>query len=353
MSYCSSRSLCLVAVALASFVAAGEGSSAIASGQTTLVASISPSSEQAEADTDDSAQGEIDCTSWSTYRETFPEPALLPAMPLWFQGGCIFGTETREHNRIYILRDGIALDQVFDTAILASAPQADGLVYLPETAIDAPSGVVNELIERGHMMIFQPFDQRACAIASDPRDPGENDATFGYCDFASPHRAYSIATTEDKLTACFGPHCLETYSDVSDEALLALWQPWQASTPNPAVNEIRSQYQTLDLEKLPSDLRQANHWFDIKSILLEEFGRTILEEGEQPTVISDPDYTGGDYSFLNVVTLTNEGLADDSVGGFRYRFEFDAFDGDTMILVWAGMQQYCWRTQEWTAEPCP
>lgn len=144
-----------------------------------------------------------------------------------------------------------------------------------------------------------------------------------------------------------------TYADISVDDLIALWEPWLAPTLNPTVNDVRNKYETIDLNTLSPDLQRANYGFNVESLLLEEFGRTTLEEGEQPTVISPVEYTGPEYEFLNVVTVTNEGLADDSIGGFRYRFEFEGYDGDTMILIWAGAQQFCWRTGEWTRQSCP
>jgi len=122
---------------------------------------------------------------------------------------------------------------------------------------------------------------------------------------------------------------------------------------NSRVSAVRSQYETINLSTLPSELRKANPWPRVKALLSDRFGRATLEEGEQPTIISQPEYTRDEYDFLIIVTVTNRGAADDSIGGFRYRFEFDPFDGDTMILAWAGSQQFCQRTQVWTRQACP
>ena len=84
---------------------------------------------------------------------------------------------------------------------------------------------------------------------------------------------------------------------------------------------------------------------------MHAFGRTTLEEGEQPTIVIDNGYNREDG--FRTIYLTNEGLADDSIGGYRYRLDFVSFDGDNSKLIWVGEQQYCWRSDEWTRESCP
>ncbi len=59
-----------------------------------------------------------------------------------------------------------------------------------------------------------------------------------------------------------------------------------------------------------------------------------------------------------VVMLSQVGLADDSVQGLRYRFEFEPKgmdDEEEWQLVWMGRQQLCWPgrgPEEWTNQPC-
>ncbi|MGF1536426.1 MAG: hypothetical protein ACFB4J_08090 [Elainellaceae cyanobacterium] len=293
-----------------------------------------------------------DCTTWNTYRASLPEPARLPNMPPRFENGCLFGTDPGDRASLYVLPEGITLGRVFDEATLTSAPRQDGVPYPDRSAISDPLGFANELIESGNAMIFSYVALPACARFID--NVSEPDDRFAYCDFASPHRAYSVWPTDEgePTTTCFGYDCLKTYGDIPVEDLLALWEPWRVPTPNPAVNDVRSQYEPIDLNTLP-ELRRANLRFEVEALLIEEFGRTTLEEGEQPTVISPMEYTDPEYSWLNVITVTNDGSADDSVGGVRYRFEFEPFDGDTNILVWAGAQRFCRRTQQWTNQTCP
>ncbi|MEM0979279.1 MAG: hypothetical protein AAGH78_03295 [Cyanobacteria bacterium P01_H01_bin.58] len=270
-------------------------------------------------------------------------------MPSRFKDGCIFGTDLGDRASIYVLPEGMSLERVFDAAVLTSAPQQDGVPFLDDVVEDA-AGSTSELIASGDVMIFSHADFRACATSV-----GYVGDSIAYCEFASPHRAYAVwpSTDSDPTMACFGVNCLATYGDLSEDALIALWEPWWAPTPNPAVNDVRSQYKTLDLKTLSPELQKANLFFDVESLLMKEFGRMTLEEGEQPTVIAPVKYTGPEYSSLNIITVTNEGLADDAIGGFRYRLEFDSYDGDTMILVWAGSQQFCRRTQVWTDQACP
>lgn len=60
-----------------------------------------------------------------------------------------------------------------------------------------------------------------------------------------------------------------------------------------------------------------------------------------------------------VVMLSQIGLADDSVHGLRYRFEFEPKgmidDEEEWQLVWMGRQQLCWPgrgPKTWTNQPC-
>jgi len=80
-------------------------------------------------------------------------------------------------------------------------------------------------------------------------------------------------------------------------------------------------------------------------------GRATLGEGEQPSVLERQSFTK--YS---VVTITNEGMADDSVSAQRYRIEFEPIDNQRWQIVWAGAQQRCWRgdnPREWVTQLCP
>lgn len=90
---------------------------------------------------------------------------------------------------------------------------------------------------------------------------------------------------------------------------------------------------------------------DPRELTFNILGRASLDEGEAPSVIERQTFT--EYS---VVTITNNGMADDSVSAQRYRLEFEQIDDRRWQIVWAGSQQRCWRAddpQEWTAQLCP
>lgn len=313
-----------------------------------------PQDEQRDEAIASSAVSVAECITWQQYKDGAARSRFLPNMPSGFEDGCMFGTnlENESQRRLYILRDGISLDRVFDEAVLATAPQEQGVLNLENDAVTNPSGFAHELITGGNAMIVNVADPRTCEVAGELQPSGYYSGDLEHCGFASPYRTYTIFD-EQRSTACFRDTCLETYADIPGEELLSSWSPWQVPTPYSDVNTVRSQYDTIDLNTLPNELRGANFRSQIETVLMEEFGRETLGEGEQPTVISQDENYGDTYGGLNVMTVTNEGLADDSVGGYRYRFEFESFDGDTWLLVWAGSQQYCWRSDEWTNQLCP
>lgn len=90
---------------------------------------------------------------------------------------------------------------------------------------------------------------------------------------------------------------------------------------------------------------------DPRNIAFNILGRASLEEGEQPSAVEIQPFAA--YS---VVTITNNGMADDSVSAQRYRLEFEKIDNQRWQIVWAGSQQRCWRAEdpkEWTSQLCP
>ncbi|MEM9215956.1 MAG: hypothetical protein AAGD25_16625 [Cyanobacteria bacterium P01_F01_bin.150] len=309
---------------------------------------------------DTSAPVTVECVPWQTYKSDLPDPRGLPNMPAGFENGCTFGTNlageaSDDPISLYILRDGVALDRVFDPSVLIPASMDVGIPNVNRRAIDDTSGFAHELIASGNAMLLHYGDPRSCEVSGGLYPDGYYQTDFddpNNCGFASPHRVHTVSA--DPPVVCFRTNCLETYADnISEEDLLALWEPWQTPVPNTAINSVRFQYNTIDLNTLSPELRRASYRPDVERLLMQEFGRTTLEEGEQPTVITQDDTKGKDYWYLHIVTLTNKGLADDSVGGFRYRFEFEPYDGDTLLLVWAGSQQFCWRSEEWTKQLCP
>jgi hypothetical protein len=94
---------------------------------------------------------------------------------------------------------------------------------------------------------------------------------------------------------------------------------------------------------------------DPKALTLSVFGNVESQEGGSQEVTVD--YPQSD---LAVVTITRMGVADDSIGGIRYRAEFVATSkqtspGKQWKLVWAGSQMKCQQGrghQDWSTELC-
>lgn len=90
---------------------------------------------------------------------------------------------------------------------------------------------------------------------------------------------------------------------------------------------------------------------DPREIAFNILGRISLEEGEEPS-----DVTRQAFTQYSVVTVTNDGRADDSVGGARHRLEFEKIDDQRWQITWAGMQLKCRRGNnagKWTTQLCP
>ena len=140
-------------------------------------------------------------------------------------------------------------------------------------------------------------------------------------------------------------------------------QPTSEHSPDPAADleakqqaeaeqrlEERTNYREVELRELARrgfPLQGA----DPREITFNMLGRATLEEGEQPSVLERQSFT--EYS---VVIITNEGMADDSVGAQRYRLEFEPIDDQRWQIVWAGTQQRCRRgdnSEEWVTQLCP
>ncbi|MGK7888227.1 MAG: hypothetical protein AB4042_02770 [Leptolyngbyaceae cyanobacterium] len=296
----------------------------------------------------------VECITWQTYNANVANLPALPTMPTGFENGCIFGTDLDNQGSIYVLRDGLSLEWVFDASVLANRPKVNGVLNLESSVVTDSTSFAHELITSGNTMRVSFADSRTCEAAGGLQANGYYLNDLLYCEFASPYRDYFVYD-EQRTVVCFGRNCLETDTDTPQHELPPFWQPWLAPTPYPEINAVRAQYDPIDLKALP-DLKGAKFRSQIEALLMAEFGRTTLGEGEQPTVFSYEDNRVGEYGGLEIMTVTNMGAADDSVGGFRYRFELESYDGDTAIVVWAGSQRYCRRggpNDRWTNQPCP
>ena len=136
------------------------------------------------------------------------------------------------------------------------------------------------------------------------------------------------------------------------------WQPiysakslnCQADSDQFAIaRESRQGYTVIDLKKLPvtTTLTGSNPQaiaiavFGIKEPIEGKFRQTV-----ELTQASDR---------RAIVILTQLGLLDDSVRGFRYRLEFQREGASRWRMIWAGRQQTCWPGrghQDWRTDSC-
>ena len=89
---------------------------------------------------------------------------------------------------------------------------------------------------------------------------------------------------------------------------------------------------------------------DPRQVALDVFGSTEPGEGNFAEEVVVVDESANPM----LVTLTQTGLADDSVNGMRYRLEFVP-EGDQWRLDWAGRQVRCQAgrgAQDWTTDLC-
>lgn len=114
----------------------------------------------------------------------------------------------------------------------------------------------------------------------------------------------------------------------------------------------RNRFTPIRLSTLPSDTSLTGT--DPKSIALSlvDLPETEGNAQKQTSVSSQRGQSA-------VVMLSQVGLADDSVQGIRYRFEFEPQgmidNEEKWQLVWMGRQQICWPgrgPEEWTNQPC-
>ncbi len=150
------------------------------------------------------------------------------------------------------------------------------------------------------------------------------------------------------------PQPLPTISSPSPAAQPSQTRSQNYSAGNTAkrpTQEKRESYKPISLTKIgQSDALVGN---DPKAIALSAFD-DIESEGSSPSVTVD-------YAQPNqaIVTITQTGVADDSVGGIKYRVEFQqkpsAPTSQQWQMVWAGSQVKCHPGrghQDWSTELC-
>ena len=130
--------------------------------------------------------------------------------------------------------------------------------------------------------------------------------------------------------------------------------PWPEET-RPQELDIerdRNRYTPINLDTLSSDTALTGT--DPKSIA-QSLVKLPAAEGNSQTRTAVSIQKGQSA----VVMMSQVGLADDSVQGIRYRFEFEpqgvVDDEEEWQLVWLGRQQLCWPgrgPEEWTNQSC-
>lgn len=302
----------------------------------------------------------LDCATWQDYRAGTADTASglnavtadlgsLPQLPAGFEQGCLFSIDnsrSRSTNPspIHILRNGISLEDGLGANALPS-PVVSSQGSIPQVLLqDLPQG----FLESSDVVTYR----QTCALLNPSRS--------GDCATIPPYEAYILRQSSVwQNSVCFQNHCLQS-AHFPPLELLSLWD---SDLPEPALSAYgedipREQYSPRPLEAIlaeistpPAETASAPPGvaYSPEAIALQLFGRTALEEGQQPTVVASADTQSP------VVTVTNFGELDDSVGGSRYRLEFETLDGNQYKLVWAGAQRYCRRTAppQWTMELCP
>ncbi|MEO1590666.1 MAG: hypothetical protein AAFU71_05160 [Cyanobacteria bacterium J06632_22] len=280
------------------------------------------------------------CVTWAAYRPYFADAVLdnnlnaLPYMLPGFESGCAFRVGMGLGTSVSILRDGIDLSTLLTTT--DPPAETDGPIpWLEWNQVNSEQ--IDTLVAQGDIVTFY----EACVTTG---------GHASNCEGFPEQEAYVL----DDNTACYDGRCL-TLMGPHAVYLLSMW-PWPEdiydlpTSFSSAESVARLEYETVPLNQLPADVSTYGFPPEIAQAL---FGRTVLEEGMRPTEISanwesEPDG-------LYVVYLTNDGMADDSVGGQRYRLDFVSADGDMQKLVWVGQQHRCLRGDApgWTTDLCP
>lgn len=118
-----------------------------------------------------------------------------------------------------------------------------------------------------------------------------------------------------------------------------------------SANEKRENYKAISLEQIADAKTLIGD--DPKAIALSAFGDTQSEGGSRDVAV---DYPQPNQS---IVTITQTGVADDSVGAIKYRAEFvptqSSQVGKQWKMIWAGSQVKCHQGrghQDWSTELC-
>jgi hypothetical protein len=124
-----------------------------------------------------------------------------------------------------------------------------------------------------------------------------------------------------------------------------------AKTTAASAKAHRENYKPISLTKIADAKAIAGN--DPKAIALSAFGNVESEGGSRDVTVDYPQPNQA------IVTITQTGVADDSVGAIRYRVELQpeksAQTGKQWEIVWAGSQVKCHPGrghQDWSTELC-
>jgi hypothetical protein len=124
-----------------------------------------------------------------------------------------------------------------------------------------------------------------------------------------------------------------------------------AKTTAASAKAHRENYKSISLTKIADAKALAGN--DPKAVALSAFGNVESEGGSRDVTVDYPQPNQA------IVTITQTGVADDSVGAIRYRVELQpeksAQTGKQWEIVWAGSQVKCHPGrghQDWSTELC-
>ena len=126
----------------------------------------------------------------------------------------------------------------------------------------------------------------------------------------------------------------------------------QVSQNAPVAESERAKYKPIPLQEIKS--ANSLKGTDPKAIAIAHFGQTESEGGTREVTVEYPQQN------LAVVTITQTGVADDSVGAIRHRVELvptspSAQTAKEWKLAWAGSQVKCHvgrGHQDWSTQNC-
>lgn len=285
------------------------------------------------SDSSISAESAIACLNWSDYQKTRPSSLEWPQLPAGFDKGCVFRVGEGMSTPVNIFRNGMTFADIIGSETTAPLYGSDPIPWFAGTELNDQFSTLGA---SGDLLTYYS----ACVTLGGQQSN---------CEGFPENKPYVI----NNNTACFQGQCLSA-PETHAIYLLSLWswdpriesRPTSFSLKN---TFSRNRYRTVPLNQLPSEVPIIGSPTEIATMA---FGRTTLGEGEKPTVVTESEWDEVDG--LWIVYLTNEGAADDSIGGERYRLDFASVDGDMSELLWVGRQVYCWRNSEWTGHKlCP